>query len=121
MTDDELLARIHGLVTSVWGLESLLLLRKAAPAALGQADLVRELRSSDVAVENALAALRVAGFVAADPDGRTRYEPASRELDAIAGRIEALYAAKPLAVAKAIMSAPSNKLRIFSDAFRLKD
>jgi hypothetical protein len=39
----------------------------------------------------------------------------------MAERIEAVYAAKPMAVAKAIMSAPNDKLRIFADAFKLKD
>jgi hypothetical protein len=34
---------------------------------------------------------------------------------------QSLYRAKPLAVINAIAAAPNEKLRIFADAFRLKD
>jgi hypothetical protein len=35
--------------------------------------------------------------------------------------LQETYAARPMAVVKAIMTAPNEKLRVFSDAFRLKD
>ena len=87
----------------------------------GLADLVQELRSSETAVGDGLAGLQISGLVARDSDGRYRYAPASPELERLSTRIEALYATKPLAVAKAIMTAPNDKLRIFADAFKLKD
>ena len=61
------------------------------------------------------------GFIGADSAGLHTYQPASAELDRIARRIEEVYAAKPLAVVKAITSAPNDKLRLFSDSFKLKD
>jgi hypothetical protein len=54
-------------------------------------------------------------------DGRYQYGPALPEMDDVAAQIERLYGERPLAMAKAIMSAPNEKLRIFSDAFKLKD
>jgi DNA-binding IclR family transcriptional regulator len=120
LTDDDVLAELHRVIKSVWALELLILLRRGSRA-WRQDELVRELRSSDVAVGDALAGLQASGLVAADREGGYRYEPASPELDRLCGRIEALYAAKPLAVARAIMTAPNDKLRIFADAFRLKD
>jgi hypothetical protein len=35
--------------------------------------------------------------------------------------IERTYAVKPITLVKAIMSAPNQKLRMFSDAFRIKE
>jgi hypothetical protein len=121
VTEDELLKFVQNSIKSVWALEMLLLFRRERQRAWDAGDLVRELRSSDSAVAEALTGLRNAGFVTATPDGRHRYEAASPELDAIAARIERLYGERPLAMAKAIMSAPNEKLRIFSDAFKLKD
>jgi hypothetical protein len=121
VTEDEVLAFVQRSVKSVWGLELLLLLRRERQKSWRVADLVLELRSSEAAVDVALDGLRGAGFVSAEAEDLYRYAPASPELDEVAGRIDAVYAAKPMAVAKAIMSAPNDKLRIFADAFRLKD
>jgi DNA-binding IclR family transcriptional regulator len=121
VTEDELLKFVQNSIKSVWALEMLLLFRRERQRAWNAGDLVRELRSSDSAVAEALVALHSAGFIAATPEGPYRYEAASAELDEIAVRIEKLYGERPLAMAKAIMSAPNEKLRIFSDAFKLKD
>ena len=119
MSEDEVLAFVQRSIKSVWALELLMLLRRDRKRVWSPADLVLELRSSEAAVAEALAGLRSAGFVA--EAAALRYEPASAELDGIAGAIEELYATRPLAVAKAIMSAPSDKLRLFADSFKLKD
>jgi hypothetical protein len=52
--------------------------------------------------------------------GSFRYAPASAELDRIVGELEKVYAERPTTVVKAIMAAPSEKLQIFADAFRIK-
>ena len=121
MTDDDVLAFVQKSIKSVWALELLLLLRRDRQRFWPIGDLVRELRSSESAVEGALDSLRSTGFVSTDAGELYRYGPGSAELDGIAARIEVIYAAKPMAVAKAIMSAPNDKLRIFADAFKLKD
>ena len=121
MTEDDVLAFVRNSIKSVWGLELLLLLRHEPGRSWHANELVRELRSSDAAVSEAAAGLRTAGLVAAEGRDIYRYEPASQELDLIAGHIQAIYAAKPIAVVKVITSAPNDKLRIFSDAFKIKD
>ncbi len=121
LTEDEVLTFVQKSIKSVWALEMLLLLRRERQRAWRTGDLVRELRSSDSAVGEAIASLRGAGFISAEASDTYRYEPASAQLDEIAARVEGIYAEKPLAVAKVIMSAPNEKLRIFADAFKLKD
>jgi hypothetical protein len=84
-------------------------------------ELVREMRSSAVAVGEALRDLQKAGLAASDADNLYRYSPASPELEALARGVEQMYSARPTAVVKAIVTAPDDKLRIFADAFKLKD
>src|SRR3546814_10483475 len=50
----------------------------------------------------------------------TRFRSASADLDRIVRELEQAYAERPTAVVKAIMAAPSEKLQIFADAFRIK-
>jgi len=112
---------LSGSIRSVWALELLVLLRRGRARSWDPDGLVRELRGSQFVVSEAIHNLKHAGLVAQDAEGLTRYQPATAELDDICDAIEALYAAKPMAVIKAIANAPNEKLRIFSDAFKLKD
>jgi len=121
VTDEQILAFLRAHIRSLWALELLLLLARDRGKAWLPSDLVREMRSSAVAVDEALRNLQSAGLAAADADNRYRYSPASAELDALASGIAQAYAARPSAVVKAIVRAPDDKLRIFADAFRLKD
>jgi hypothetical protein len=119
VNEDEVLAFVQKSIKSVWALELLLLLRRNRQRAWSTKDLVLEMRSSEAAVAEALSGLRGIGFVSAESDG-FRYESSNPDLDRISGSIEELYSTKPLAVAKAIISAPNDKLRLFADAFKLK-
>jgi DNA-binding IclR family transcriptional regulator len=121
VTDEQILAFLRANIRSLWTLELLLLLARERGKAWLPSDLVREMRSSAVAVDEALRNLQRVGLVAADTDNRYRYAPASAELDALASGIAQAYATRPTAVVKAIVTAPDDKLRIFADAFRLKD
>lgn len=112
---------LSGSIRSVWALELLLLLRRDRTRGWDADGLVRELRGSQFVVSEAIHNLKSAGLVAQDAEGLTRYQPATPELEAASSAVEALYAAKPMAVIKAIANAPNEKLRIFSDAFKLKD
>jgi hypothetical protein len=120
VTEENLIAFIRTHVTSVGALELLLLLRRERDRDRDAADLVRELRSSPAVVADALGALKKAGLVRESADGRHRYAPSTAELEAAAAGVQELYAVKPLAVVKAIVTAPNEKLRIFSDAFKFK-
>jgi hypothetical protein len=121
VTDEQILAFLRANIRSLWTLELLLLLARERGKAWLPSDLVREMRSSAVAVDEALRNLQRVGLVAADTDNRYRYAPASPELDELASGIAHAYATRPTAVVKAIVTAPDDKLRIFADAFRLKD
>lgn len=121
MEDADILAFVGATVKSVWALELLLLMRRERDRGWLMPDLVRELRASTLVVGEALNGLQSAGLVATDERGEWCYRPASEQLDAFVEGAAALYAAKPVAVINAIATAPSEKLRIFAEAFRLKE
>jgi hypothetical protein len=120
VSEEDVYHFIRDSIGSVWALELLLLLRRSNETLWLPDELVRELRSSDTVVAEALGRLAASGLVA-ETDGRFAYRPASGSLSAMVEELQRIYATKPVTVIKAIMAAPNEKLRIFSDAFRLKD
>lgn len=121
MTEDDLLAFIATSLGSVWALELLLLLRRNPDRGWDPESLVRELRSSPLVVDEGLRRLQGAGLVMQDGAATFRYQAASPQLDDVASELEKVYAAKPTTVINAIVNARTDKLRAFSDAFKLKD
>ena len=121
MTDEDLLAFVTASIGSVWTLELLLLLKREPAKAWATEELIRETRSSPVATGEALAGLRMAGLVIDDGPSHHRYQAASEHLDQLVVELEKAYRTRPMTVIKAIVAPPSDKLRIFSDAFKLKD
>jgi hypothetical protein len=120
MTEQEVISFLATTFRSVWVLEVMLLLRRERVNAWGVGAIVRETRSSQMAVADSLEILKAAGFLVQE-NNRYRFWPTTPHLEAMAADIEALYAAKPVTVIKAILTAPDEKLRTFSDAFKLKD
>ena len=120
MTEQEILSFVAASLRSVWALEVLLLLRREGTKAWRLDDIIRETRSSEMAVGDAILLLQKAGLVAQE-NGLYRYWPATPSLEVFAAEIQTLYAVKPTSVIKAILSAPNDKLRNFSDAFKLKE
>jgi len=118
--DDDLLAFIRTSIKSVWMLELLLFLRRHAERAWSPAELVRELRGSDVVVAQSLAGLQGAGLIVQEAADAYRYAPAGSHFELMAGRIDGAYAQTPNAVVKAILSAPNDKLQTFADAFKIR-
>lgn len=121
MTDQELLAFVAASIRSVWVLELLLFLKRNSARAWKADNLILELRSSSAVVAEGLASLMAAGLVVQDDSRLYRYRAASATLDEITSELEQLYTAKPLSVINAIVSPLPDQLRIFSDAFKLKD
>jgi hypothetical protein len=119
--EDDLLAFIATSISSVWALELLLLLRRDPGRAWDADNLIRELRSSPVVIDEALKRLQGAGLVMQDGARQYRYQAAATRLDELVSELELAYATRPLTVIKAIVAAPTDKLRAFSDAFKLKD
>ncbi|HUK57806.1 MAG TPA: hypothetical protein VLV50_01150 [Stellaceae bacterium] len=120
MIPDDVKAFLQTSLPSVWTLELLLLMRRT-PARVWSADeLIRELRASALVVARACAALAAAGLAVEDEPGKFRYQPARPELAQMVERLAAVYVEFPFAVTQAILAAPSDKVRTFADAFRLK-
>jgi len=119
--EDDALAFAAAAIGSVWALEVLLFLKRGGHQCWRSAELIRELRSSETAIADALAKLRAAGLVDVPADGRWQYRPVSGQLGQVVAVLETLYQAKPASVIRALVAAPDSKLRLLSDAFRIKD
>ena len=111
---------IRSTFRSAWTLELLCLLRKHRDRAWERAELVAALRASDLIVTQSLASLTAAGLVVVLEDERVQYQPASEELDALAGASEQLYAKSPDSVRRLIINAATGGLSAFADAFKLR-
>lgn len=115
---DEILRFIASSFRSVWALELLLVL-KSEQRSWSREELVATMRASDLVVTKALEALEAAGLVGND-SGNARYMPISDEVAALVDQAQELYAKRPDAVRRAIISASSGDAAAFADAFRLR-
>jgi predicted transcriptional regulator len=115
---DDIVRFIASSFRSVWGLELLLVL-KSEPRSWSRDELVATMRASDLVVTKALESLEAAGFVIND-QGNARYMPISEDVAAHVEDAEELYAKRPDAVRRAIVSASSGDATAFADAFRLR-
>jgi predicted transcriptional regulator len=120
MTEDDVLNFVAASFASMWAVELLLLLRRHGERAFTHDELIRELRSSHVAVAEALASLDSAGLVL-EENGRYRFRAGSPPIESLVAELAKLHAVKPAAVMRAVLTSSNQKLRTFSDAFRLKD
>ena len=117
-SNDEILRFIASSFRSIWALE-LLLVVKSARRSWSREELVATMRASDLVVSKALDALEAAGLVSND-GGNAQYMPISDEVAAHVEQAEKLYAKRPDAVRRAIISASSGDAAAFADAFRLR-
>lgn len=117
---DDALSLLRTSFRSVWALELLMLLRRESQRAWSRDALIRELRGSELVVQEALDGFLAAALVAAEPDGGYRYSPALAVLDQWVGEIEQAYAQRPSAIVREILAAPGNKVQIFADSFRFR-
>lgn len=122
MIPEETVLNFSGaLFRSVWALELLLALKQDPDRRWLTSDIIRELRGSQVVATDALNNLIASGLVIQDDSGRYRYQPGSTALDEMVVELEKLYALKPTSVIRKIITSPSVKLQILSDAFRIKE
>lgn len=105
---------------SVWALELICLLREERPASLSNAEMIDGLTASQLVVNQSLVSLTAAGLVLVDVDGSARYAPATSELDKSVEAALEMYANRPNAVRRLIVSATNPSIVAFADAFRLK-
>lgn len=117
-SNDEILRFIGSSFRSVWALELLLVLKSDRRAWLHD-ELVSTMRASELVVTKALEALEAAGLVS-NEGGRAEYMPVNDDIATLIDRSEALYAKRPDAVRRAIVSASSDGAAAFADAFKLR-
>jgi hypothetical protein len=111
---------IRATFRSVWALELLCFLRQNRGRTLAHAEMVAELRGSDLVVTQSVEALAAAGLIVTEAGGAARYAPASDELDAFVAQAESLYGSSPDAVRRMIVAAAHPGITAFADAFRLR-
>ena len=119
MIPDDLAAFAQSL-QSFWALDLLTLLHRDRARRWTVDAVTRELRSTESLVREIIASLEHRGLLARDADGSVRYQPSAPELDDLVGRLLHCCAERPLALMREIYSRPNKKLRIFSDAFKLR-
>jgi hypothetical protein len=121
LNEDEVLAFVHTEIGSVWAVELLIFLKAHRERTWALEELVLALRSSSMAVAQAINRLHGAGFIREPSPDSFGFEPRSPAHLEIADAIAKLSAEKPMRLAKAIAEIPNEKLRNFSDAFKFRD
>lgn len=121
MNEEEVLTFVHTELGSVWAVELLIFLRSHPERGWSVEDLVLALRSSSLAVAQAINRLHSAGFVREHSPDIFKFEPRSSAHLEIAEAIATLSAQKPMTLAKAVVKIPNEKLRNFSDAFKFRE
>lgn len=119
MIPEHLAPFVRTTIKSVWALDLLVLLKSEPDKAWSVTALNDRLRASTFLVEEILATFTRQELVTADPSGTYTYR-AGGEADRLASELTRLYAERPLALIKAIVSTPNEKIHSFVDAFRLK-
>ena len=120
LTEDDIAKFVSASVPTVWALETLLLLKRAAPDAKQLEQIVSDLRSSESAISQGLSRLEQAGLITQN-HSECQYTPASELLGRLCEEIERLYTAKPLWLMNVILMAKNENLQVFANSFRLKE
>jgi hypothetical protein len=115
----ELSSFIRSTFRSVWALELLCFLKKHRDRAWPQSDLVVALRGSELVVSQSVESLLAAGLVVVEDGQLVRYQPTSDAVDSLASAAESLYASRPDAVRRIIVTPAASGLSSFADAFKL--
>lgn len=120
LSDSSFREMVESCLDSVWSLE-LLLLTFNQPARIWTAsELVKELRSSDLAVAQSVQCLRNAGLLIGESDGTVRYAAASADFDVFVAKLDHEYRTRPTQIRLMIVGRSNAKLTAFSDAFLLR-
>lgn len=105
---------------SVWTLELFLLLCGNRERQWRADELVRELRGSEAVARESIDRLVATGLVLAEEDGAVHCAHVSHEQDALVRQLEEEYRKRPAAIRRLIVRGPAEKLKSFSDVFRLR-
>ncbi|RIL01347.1 MAG: hypothetical protein DCC71_17960 [Proteobacteria bacterium] len=114
--------RLLDRIDSVAQLEVLLLLYRSAPDSWSARQLGEELRIEPAWAAEQLGILCDRGLLAAteDCEGLFHYQPATAELEKAVMALAAYYEAQRVAVIAFLYSKPTDRIRTFADAFRIR-
>lgn len=121
MLEPSLLAFIRSSIPSIWALELLLLLRRAAPGYLTREEMVQHLRATPNLIDRLVQQFTALGLVERNADGAFRFECRTSENEKLCEALAVAADERPIALRDAIIAAPNDKLRDLADAFRFKD
>lgn len=121
MIEDEVFALLRLSISSVWELELLLLLHRTPDREWSIEEIDREMRASRTVVESAAYKLVTEGLVVETHHDSFQYRPANPDLEAFVKGLALAFSVKPIAIIKTIAAGHNDRLRSFSDAFRLRD
>ena len=119
---DDVARFITDYIDSVEQLEVLLLLRASGSKEWTAESIARELRINPESVATRLATMHAQGLLAlVDEEGGVyRYEPASSNTDRVVRGLADTYSQRRVSVITLIFSKPSDSIRTFADAFRIR-
>jgi hypothetical protein len=115
---DNLLRFIGSSFQSVWALELLLILKRDRRL-WPHDELVATMRASELVVSKAVDSLVAAGLASVEGQ-EVIYMPINDDVATCVDELESLYAVRPDAVRRAIVSAGSSGASAFADAFKLR-
>jgi hypothetical protein len=121
MPSPDIAAFLRDHFKSVWALELLLFLKEHGDRAWTGDELVAALRTSDTIVSTSVGTLVAGGLVTSDGQGHVRFAPASDDLSRLVDVTQAIYATKPDAVRRVIVSGSATGLSAFANSFRLRN
>jgi len=109
-------------IHSIEQLEVLLLARRGGQREWTAEDVARELTTVPDSAATRLEDLAARGFLVVDagPEPRYRYDPRDGERDRAVGELAEAYARRRVTVTSLIFSKPSENIRTFADAFRIR-
>ena len=115
---DNLLRFIGSSFQSVWALELLLILKRDRRL-WPHDELVATMRASELVVSKAVDSLVAAGLASVEGQ-EVIYMPINDDVATCVDELESLYAVRPDAVRRAIVSTGSSGSSAFADAFKLR-
>lgn len=116
---DEVRAFVAQHIDSVEQLEVLLALRENAHRAFSPEEIAGELRIDPRSAAQRLKDLQAAGLVVAEGDA-CRYAPRTAELARRTDALAEMYRTHRVAIISLIFSRPTERIRSFADAFRIR-
>lgn len=123
---DAIPANVHQLISehirSIAQLELLVMLRREPDKQWTVEEVAKTLYTAVSMTEPLLESLRAGGFLIAStsPHLQYRYAPKTPELEQAVADLDRLYQERRVTIINLIYSAPTEKLRNFADAFRLR-